>query len=322
MKNTAILLLNFGGPETNADVKPFLLRLFSDPNVLKGVPRWLAWFLARLIVFLKAKESKKTYAMIGGGSPQRYWTEKQAKLLQERLASGGRTEKVWIGMNYTAPFIEDTLREMQRENYERIIVVSLFPQFSTTTTGSCLSNLRDALRKLKWEPELVCVEQWHDQDSYTSLVRDQIAKTIGDLPVAETHVLFSAHSLPMKIINEGDPYPRHVDETVRETASDLKHNWSLAFQSRNGPLPWLGPHIDDEIKRLAGQGVRNLIVVPVSFVSDHIETLYELDILYADLSKAVGITDYRRVPTFNDDPRFAEVLSHVVAKHSMHAGTN
>lgn len=288
-KNTAILLLNFGGPETNDDVKPFLLRLFSDPDVLKGVPRWLAWFLARLIVFLKAKESKKAYALIGGGSPQRFWTEKQAALLQTHLQERGATERVWIGMNYAAPFIADTLKEMTTHNYERLVVLALFPQFSTTTTGSCLNNLKSALKKLNWNPELVVVEKWHDHASYVDLVRDQIAKTCEGLPLEETHVLFSAHSLPMKIINDGDPYPKHIDETVAQTASELTHNWSLAFQSRNGPLPWLGPHIDDEIKRLAQEGIKNLVVVPVSFVSDHIETLYELDILYAELSQQVGI---------------------------------
>ncbi len=324
MKDTAILLLNFGGPETNDDVKPFLMRLFNDPNVLSGMPRWLAWILARIIVFLKTKQSKRMYAMIGGGSPQRYWTERQAGLLQERLRSRGQDAKVWIGMNYAPPFIEDTLRAMRTHEYKRIVVLALFPQFSTTTTGSCLNNLRRALHQLNWQPELVCIEKWHDEPKYIELVREQLAAVCESLPLTQTHVLFSAHSLPMKIIAKGDPYPQHIEQTVKGAATKLSHNWSLAFQSRNGPLPWLGPHIDDEIKRLAREGIRNLVVVPVSFVSDHIETLYELDIEYAKISEQAGIIDYRRVPTFNDDPRFADVLADVITKYTTapHAGPN
>lgn len=179
-------------------------------------------------------------------------------------------------------------------------MLPLFPQFSTTTTGTCLEEARGALRRLRWTPLTHEVMNWPDHADYTRLLRRTVDEAVdraeserGDSDEV-IHVLFSAHSLPLKIVERGDPYPQDVRRTVRAVAEGLRHPWSLCFQSRNGRMPWLQPYTEDELTRLGREGVRRVVVVPVSFVSDHIETLYELDMLYREHALGEGVTHYYR----------------------------
>jgi ferrochelatase len=324
---TGIALLNFGGPWTLRDVKPFLYRLFVNPSVLVGVPSPFRQLLAFTIAQVKGGSSIESYKLIGGGSPQLMWTEAQAEGLR-RLLNGemdsdedGGEVRIEIGMRSAEPSIESALRRLKEWGAERLVVLPLFPQFSTTTTGTCFEEVRDSLCRLGWSPSVQEVNNWPDNAAYAALLSRTVEEAVceaeserGDAsdPI---HILFSAHSLPLKIVRRGDPYPQDVQRTIRAVTKDLRHPWSLCFQSRNGKMPWLEPYTEDEIPRLARAGVRRLVVVPLSFVSDHIETLYELDMLYRDLASAHGITNYYRARAFNGDPEFPKVL-HTVLKEA------
>lgn len=327
-QKVGVALLNFGGPWTLRDVKPFLYRLFVNPSVLVGVPTPLRQLAAFAISRVKGPSSVECYRSIGGGSPQLRWTEAQAEGLKgllrlegleaDRLTDRRGGVRVEVGMRSAEPSIESALRRLKEWGAARVVLLPLFPQFSTTTTGTCFDEARAALRRLRWEPETVEVNNWPDRPDYVRLLRRTLDETLAQA-VRERgdskepiHVLFSAHSLPLKIVRRGDPYPAEVERTVAAAARGLSHPWSLCFQSRNGKMPWLEPYLEDELKRLAGEGVKRVVVVPLSFVSDHIETLFELDQLYAGQAREHGITHYYRARTFNDDPRFAEVLRSIL----------
>ncbi|HJQ34905.1 MAG TPA: ferrochelatase [Pyrinomonadaceae bacterium] len=319
---TGIALLNFGGPWTLSDVKPFLYRLFANPAVLVGVPTPLRQALAFTIAQVKGPSSVESYRSIGGGSPQLMWTEEQAEGLRRLLKSdnggngGGHAEgvRVEIGMRSAEPSIEAALRNLKDWGAQRLVLLPLFPHFSTTTTGTCLEEAEAALARLAWSPLKHEIRNWPDEPAYATLLRrtvdESVARAEEDRGRATDpiHILFSAHSLPLKIVERGDTYPDDVRRTIEAVTRDLRHPWSLCFQSRNGKMAWLQPYFEDELKRLARCGVRRVVVAPVSFVSDHIETLFELDQLYAEEARREGITHYYRARTFNGDPEFAAVL--------------
>ena len=315
---TGILLLNFGGPWTISDVKPFLYRLFANPRVLVGVPAPLRQMLAFAIAQIKGPSSIKSYKAIGGGSPQLKWTKIQAEGLRELLES--ESVRVEIGMRSAEPSIRSALERLKFWGADHLLLLPLFPQYSTTTTGTCFDEVDRVLGKLNWRPSVQQIMNWPNRSDYTrllqKLVNEAVAKAEAERGLATDpiHVLFSAHSLPMKIVEKGDPYPQDVDSTVGAVAPDLRHPWSLAFQSRNGKMPWLQPYLEDELKRLGQEGIRRVVVVPISFVSDHIETLFELDLLYAETAREHGITHYYRAGCFNGDPQFPRVLKSIVAE--------
>jgi len=308
---TGILLLNFGGPWTLSDVKPFLYRLFANKNVLVGVPAPLRQMLAFLIAQVKGPSSRKGYELIGGGSPQLKWTAIQAEGL--RSISSTCDVRIEIGMRSAEPSIQAALERLKVWGADKLVLLPLFPQYSSTTTGTCFEEVGEALRRLDWSPEVHQIVNWPDHPIYIELLKATLNEALEQMEKDQTtagpvHVIFSAHSLPLKIVERGDPYPEDVKRTVKALTTNLQHAWSLAFQSRNGKLPWLQPYLEDELKRLANDGVQQVVVVPISFVSDHIETLFELDQLYADLAHKNGIRSYRRARCFNADPRFPRIL--------------
>lgn len=335
IQKTGILLLNLGGPWTTKDVKPFLYRLFADPAILQGIPAPFRQGMALFISTVKGPSSIRSYEAIGGGSPQLKWSQVQAEGLESLLnasatgqpGSAGRSDarhsfKVALGMRASSPEIMDALKSLRDWGAERLVLFPLFPQYSTTTTGSCFKEARRCLEKLSlekagWNPEVKEIRNWPDHRDYSGLIRktleealDRQAQATG-FPRERIYVLLSAHSLPMSTVKRGDPYPEDVNRTVAAVTQGLKNPWSLAFQSRNGPLPWLTPYTESELERLGEEGIKHLIVVPISFVSDHIETLWELDQLYADLAKKSGITHYDRARSFNGDPAFQRALAQV-----------
>jgi protoporphyrin/coproporphyrin ferrochelatase len=314
---TGVALLNFGGPWTLRDVKPFLYRLFVNPSVLVGVPAPLRQLLAFTISQVKGPSSIRSYESIGGGSPQLEWTQAQAAGLQNLLDDSARIE---IGMRSAEPSIERALRRLKAWDAQELILLPLFPHYSTTTSGTCFDEARAALKRLDWSPRVREIVNWPDHEGYARLLRRTVDDAVAEAESERgtdtdpIHILFSAHSLPLKIVKLGDPYPSDIERTIKAVTGGQNHRWSLCFQSRNGKLPWLEPYLEDEIKRLAEEGIRRLVVVPVSFVSDHIETLFELDQLYADLAREHGVTHYHRARTFNDDPEFARVLHSILAE--------
>jgi ferrochelatase len=320
---TGIALLNFGGPWTLQDVKPFLYRLFANPSVLVGLPAPVRQLAAFAIAQVKGPSSVENYRLIGGGSPQLKWTEAQAEGLRLLMKEDGNVNRrgevrIEVGMRSAEPSIENALRRLKDWGAQRLVTLPLFPQFSTTTTGTCLQEVRDALSRLRWSPLTHEVNNWPDHASYVALLRrtldEAVARAIGERGGADDsiHVLFSAHSLPLKIVERGDTYPSDVRRTVEAVAEGLGHPWSLCFQSRNGRMPWLQPYTEDALTRLGREGVRRVVVVPVSFVSDHIETLYELDMLYRAHALKAGVTHYYRARAFNGDPAFPAVLRSIL----------
>jgi ferrochelatase len=322
---TGIALLNFGGPWTLRDVKPFLYRLFVNPSVLVGVPAPLRQLIAFAIAQAKGPSSVECYKLIGGGSPQLAWTEEQAYGLRRLLGDNGNGKgrpqddvRVEIGMRSAEPSIECALHKLKEWGAARLVVFPLFPQFSTTTTGTCLDEVRDSLRRLRWSPLTHEVRNWPDHPAYAALLRRTVDEAVerAERDRGESggaiHVLFSAHSLPLKIVERGDPYPTDVRRTIGAVTEGLRHPWSLCYQSRNGKMPWLQPYTEDELSRLGREGVRRVVVVPLSFVSDHIETLYELDMLYRKQAHGHGITHYYSTRAFNGDPEFPAVLRSIL----------
>jgi len=311
-------LLNFGGPWTLTDVKPFLYRLFNNPRVLVGVPAPFRQLLALLIAQVKGPSSIRSYEAIGGGSPQLKWTLAQAEGLRKLMPEDG--VRIEIGMSSSEPSIQIALERLRSWGADQLALLPLFPQFSTTTTGTCFEFVTAGLKQLDWNPQLTTIGRWPDHPDYIALLRSFVDEALSSAVVdhngseGPVHIVFSAHSLPLKIVERGDPYPEDVRRTIKAVTCGLSAPWSLAFQSRNGRLPWLEPYLENELKKLGREGVKTVVVVPVSFVSDHIETLFELDQLYAAVARDHGIKHYHRARCFNDNPQFPRVLQSILAE--------
>jgi ferrochelatase len=314
---TGIILLNLGGPETLDQVRPFLYNLFSDPDIVRLPIRALQKPLAWLISMARYKKSRGYYAKIGGGSPIRRITQEQAEALARALEGRGLSVKTYVGMRYWHPFIEEAFEQICRDGITHLVALPLYPQYSISTTGSSLNKLNQLLRR-DHNLRFSAIKSWHADHRYISALASSIAEELTRFPDqgrSSTHIVFTAHSVPVRYITrEGDPYLDQTQQTVRLVMErlGLDRPHVLSFQSKVGPVRWLEPSTDATIRRLAREGASQLLLVPVSFVSEHIETLYELDILYASVAREVGIAHCRRVPALNCRPDFIEALAGIV----------
>jgi len=310
-----VVLLNMGGPETLDEVRPFLFRLFRDPDILP-LPkwlRWLAWPLAWLISTLRAPKSREIYGAIGGGSPLAKTNREVAAKLTEALAADGVDAVVTVAMRYWHPLTDKALDALEAAGVEQIVALPMYPQYSTTTTMSSYRELyrRLAKRRRRWRPKVLPVLDYHDDPGYLDCMRTRMRRAWATLPedAASPAVLFSAHSIPLdRVTDLDDPYPQHVD-TFMHALSDVVPPGTrieLGYQSRVGPVKWLEPTTPAQIEALAADGVDAVMVVPVSFVSEHVETLEELDQEYRELAHARGIRDFARVETVMADADFIE----------------
>ena len=313
MTKTAILLLQMGGPDSLDAVEPFLLNLFSDREIIKIGPAFLQPLIARFIVKRRAPKVEENYRQIGGKSPLRTLTEAQAKALEEKLGAGFRC---FVAMRYWHPSTIEALAAIKREGITDVIALSLYPHYSRATTGSSINELMRVLDASGVKFEVTSIDRFYDHPLYIKALAEKIAAGLAGFPDRSgVEILFSAHSLPQSFIDQGDPYLTHIRETVRLVMArftDVSHH--LAFQSRAGPVKWLEPSTDDMLKQLAGRGCRKLLMVPLSFVSDHIETLHEIDIEYATEARKLGIADFRRTESLNTSPTFIECLADLVRK--------
>ncbi len=309
MSKTAVLLLQMGGPDSLEAVRPFLLNLFSDREIIKIGPSWLQPLLARLIVARRTPAVQEKYREIGGKSPLRELTQAQAQALAAELEI-----PCYVGMRYWHPFTAETLRTLRDSGQTRLVALSLYPHYSRATSGSSFNDLTRQLADLDGDFEVVRIPHFYDHPLYIQALAERIRDSLSGFPDQEqVELLFSAHSLPQSFIDEGDPYLAHIQTTVRlvmEQFGNIRHH--LAFQSRAGPVKWLEPSTDDKLQELAAKGCKSLLVVPLSFVSDHIETLHEIDIEYAAEAKKLGIGDFRRVASLNCSPTFIRCLSELV----------
>ena len=315
MTKTAVVLFNLGGPDGPQAVAPFLFNLFKDPAILR-LPQPFRGLLARWIAKRRAPAARAIYAKLGGGSPILPLTEKQAAALTLALESdeGDHEYRVFIAMRYWHPFSDETAAKVKVWSPDRIVLLPLYPQFSTTTTGSSLKAWEKAAQKagIDVPAHAICCYPLAAgfQKAVAALLRQARAGKTGE----NARVLFSAHGLPKKIIAGGDPYEWQINETVKGIVAELGDpalDWVICYQSRVGPLEWIGPSLDEEIDRAARDGV-SVLVVPVAFVSEHSETLVELDITYRALAEKRGVPAYTRVPTVGTEAPFIQALAGLV----------
>lgn len=324
MGRVGVLLLNLGGPEKLEDVGPFLFNLFSDPEIIRLPFAWLQKPLAWFIATRRAGVSQENYRKIGGGSPLRQITEEQAAALQKRLEAKGEDTQVYIGMRYWHPFTEEAIAKMKRDQVEKVVILPLYPQFSISTSGSSfrlLERLWQEDEELK-SLEYTVIPSWFDRPGYLQAMADLISQQLDQAPNPnEVHIFFSAHGVPLSYVEDaGDPYQKEIEECTRLIIETLNrpNEYTLAYQSRVGPVEWLKPYTEDAIPELGAKGVKSLLVVPVSFVSEHIETLQEIDMEYREIAEEAGIHNFLRVPALNTHPLFIESLADMVvdALHS------
>jgi len=313
--STAILLINLGGPDSLDSVRPFLCNLFSDPDIMgqnRLLLKPLAWFISRK----RAPAVQKYYTLIGGKSPLLELTRQQGDALSKALASHGRFE-IFVAMRYWHPLIEEVVKEILMSHARQVIVLPLYPHYSATTTGSSLNEFnrvwqRLGADKIKVNP----IREWYDHPAYIRAMCDTIQQCVDShkLDIESARIVFSAHGIPLKFIEQGDPYAQQIERSVELIAGELglRENYHLCYQSRVGPLKWLGPSTEELLKELAAKKVRDVVLVPISFVSDHVETLYEMDILYREKAVEYGISNFYRAPALNNSPFLIEALKELV----------
>lgn len=315
---TAVLLINMGGPDSLDAVEPFLYNLFSDSDLM-GFNRVLLPVLkplARFIARSRAPKVKKYYSAIGGKSPIVKLTMQQAKALEESLQKQGNIW-VFVSMRYCRPTIEDAVKDMLEFPLTKLIILPLYPHYSVTTTGSAFNEFKRILKGLGTPTiEIRYINDWHDNPSYIDAVCETIQDTasLNHLDIHKTPVVFSAHGLPMKFIRRGDPYAKQIKKSVELITGRLGNlkDCHLSYQSRVGPLRWLGPSTDDVLRQIGSTGAKDVMLVPISFVSEHVETLYEMDILYKEKAREYGITNFYRAPALNDSPLLIDALKEMV----------
>jgi len=311
-KNIAVILLNMGGPERLEDVEPFLFNLFSDRLIIRLGPAFMQKTIARFISRRRAPKSSKTYAKIGGRSPLGKITADQAKALEKELA-GSNISRVAVSMRYWHPRAEETLAQLQKNGMKRIIALPLYPHYSIATTGSSISDLFETNKSLSKPFEIETIESWPVQPEYINALATNIMKGAELFAGEELQVVYSAHSLPVKFIEEGDPYVEHLKLTIQAVESLTAMPGKLCYQSRSGPVEWLSPSPPEVLEELARDGCKNVLMVPISFVSDHVETLYEIDMLYGEMAQGLGIR-MERAASLNCMPEFIDALKELVMK--------
>jgi ferrochelatase len=310
MSRRAIVLMNLGAPDRLEAVRPFLTNLFSDPAIIR-LPAMLRWPLARLIAGRRTKTALDIYGHLGGGSPLLANTEAQARALEAELADGSRC---FVAMRYWHPLAWETVASVKQWAPDEVVCLPLYPQFSTTTTESSLAVWQQAAARQGLNCTMRAIRSYPTAPGFIAALAGLTAPVLDAENSSKVRLLLSAHGLPLRIVEAGDPYPGQIEQTARALVAALARpdlDWRVCYQSRVGPLKWLGPAVDDEIRR-AGQDRASLIVAPISFVSEHSETLVELDRDYRRLAESCGVPGYYRVPAVGTDPRFIEALAALV----------
>jgi len=318
MGRVGVLLLNLGGPEKPEDVRPFLFNLFSDPEIIRipfpFLQKPLAWFISSR----RAKTSQENYQQIGGGSPLRRITEEQGEALKAALAQKGQDSEVYVGMRYWHPFTEEAIDQIKQDGIKKLVVLPLYPQYSISTSGSSFRQLEqmwdedDQLKQIDY----TLIPSWYSRPGYVNSMANLIRTELDKLSSPnDAHIFFSAHGVPVSYVEEfGDPYQREIEHCTDLIMQALgrPNEHTLAYQSRVGPIEWLQPYTEDAIEELGAKETEHLVVVPISFVSEHIETLQEIDIEYRELAEASGIHHFHRVPALNTYDGFINDLADMV----------
>ena len=315
MNKVAVILLNLGGPDSLEAIEPFLFNLFSDPDIFH-IPIGQKLF-AKFISRKRYPKVAEQYKQIGGKSPINEWTEKQRVGLEMELRKEINNIDVFVAMRYWKPLTEETVKKVEAGNYDKIILLPLYPHYSIATTGSSFNEWN---RKYSGDKnKLIYIEPYFKNEKYIAAINQRIDETLSKFDEkirSEVVVLFSAHGTPVSMVKSGDPYSLQIKETVNLVMQNRKnsHKYELCFQSKVGPVKWLEPSTAQMIEQMAKEGNKHLLIVPISFVSDHIETLFELNILYRKTADKNGIENYVVTEGLNDSQLFIEALKEEVEK--------
>ncbi|KAI8874077.1 ferrochelatase-domain-containing protein [Ramicandelaber brevisporus] len=314
---TAIVMLNMGGPSTLSQVESFLERLFSDRDL---IPLPFQKYAARFLAKRRSPKIRDEYALIGGGSPIRMWTERQGRRMAEildEISPHTAPHRAYVGFRYAEPLTETAVQQVVADGAEQAVAFVQYPQYSCSTSGSSLNELRrcieqyDPDQRVKWS----AIDRWPTHPLLVEAFAERVQAKLAEYPEGSERdgavIMFTAHSLPMTIVNRGDPYPAEVAATVSRVMErlNLPNPHLLVWQSQVGPRPWLGPRTDHALEGLAKHGHKNVVMVPIAFTSDHIETLFELDLEYGDVGREAGLTGLKRAESLNDSPTFINALA-------------
>ena len=311
----AVILFNLGGPDKIENVEPFLFNLFNDPAIL-NLPTFLRYPLAKLISNRRAPVAKKIYAELGGSSPILKLTKEQSSALEIKL-NQSQTEdeyKCFIVMRCWNPRAKDVIKDVQLYNPDDVVLMPLYPQYSAATSGSSIKEWKDVCKKNNYNVKTSTICCYPTDQNFINAHTKEIIKKIKDLK--NFKLIFSAHGLPEKNIKKGDPYQWQVEQSVKkivESLNDENLDWILSYQSRVGPLKWIGPSTEDIIIENSKIG-KHIVLVPIAFVSEHSETLVELDIEYKEIADANGCKNYTRVPALGINEDFIKAMSELIIK--------
>ena len=316
-----MVLFNLGGPDSPEAIRPFLLNLFRDPAILR-VPFFIRPLLARMIANARLKPATENYAILGGKSPLLELTQAQARALEAALTGPDIEARCFIAMRYWHPFSDEAVAEVRDWGAEEVFLLPLYPHFSTTTTGSSLAAWRDAAVKSGLALPITTLCCWFNDSKYVAATAAIVRRSLAEAQRTETaplRILFSAHGLPETIVEKGDPYQFQIESTVQAVVEAMtadappgeKLDWQVCYQSRATPQKWLDPSTESAIEDAARDGCA-VLVVPIAFVSEHSETLVELDVEYRELAEKMGVPGYYRAPAQNDDAAFIDALAQAV----------
>ena len=312
-RRVGVVLFQLGGPERLEEIEPFLYNLFCDPDIIDfPFARIGRRPLAKLISTTRARKVQHHYAIIGGGSPIRRFTERQARALEAELSSRGIDARCFVAMRYWHPFTSEAIQQLRAAQCDEVVLLPLYPQYSSTTTGSSLNEWR---RHFHDDMPVYCVENFYRHEGYLDAVIEKVDEALARFAVPErVEIVFSAHSVPVSVIEKGDPYQRQIEDTVEL----LMHcgGWSnrhrLCYQSKVGASKWLQPSLHRTLHDLAAEHAREVCVVPVAFVSDHVETLGEIDHQAREEVRRLGMAQFEMSAGLNDSPKFIQALGQIV----------
>ncbi len=312
MSKTAVVLLNLGGPDSLEAIQPFLYNLFRDPDIFK-LPFGQKLF-AKIISARRAPKVSEEYKLIGGKSPINEWTEIQRKMLEDSLRQYNSNIDVMVAMRYWKPLTEETIECINKGSYNRILMLPLYPHFSVSTTGSSFNEWKRFYKGD--ESKMIYVNNYHDDLTYVKAINERIDETLLRFPEEirkDVQLVFSAHGTPISMVKNGDPYSHQIKKTVELIMKDRNHSHGFhqCYQSKVGPVKWLEPGTDQMIEELAKQNKKHLLIIPISFVSDHVETSFELDIEYRHVADENKIENYIVMTGLNDSKTFIKALTDI-----------
>ena len=311
MKKEAIVLLNMGGPNNLREVELFLKNMFADPNILTTKSKLLRKFIGGMIIFSRVEEAQAVYEELGGKSPIVDHTKKLVEKLQQSVDEDVIVD---FAMRYTPPFADEVCQRLEDEDVRDIYLIPLYPQYSTTTTKSSLEDFRASYAKVGGNARLHVVQNFYRNELYNEVILKRIKEALAKNDANEFELIFSAHGLPQKIINNGDPYQKHVEQHVKILEQKLQEEGlhfaktHLAYQSKVGPMKWLEPSLEDKLKEIQ---TKKVLIFPIAFTIDNSETVYELDVEYKEVATKLGFSEYRVAKCPNDSEKFVEALKQI-----------